>query len=155
MPTYTLRSEHVCTPFENNINLWAIHILKYVLRFVCDFSFDTLVACRSTVMPRLTITPQYDESASQWCFCNRKRCFKWVFFALRRLVPCFGNRFFALQRSKQLIIGFSKWPPGAQNGSPLCLGTDSSLHRHRKWPSYGGSSLDGEFLAHWNALTGF
>ena len=49
----------------------------------------------------------------------------------------------------------SKWPLAEENAPPLFSRTDSSLDRHRKWPPYGASSLDSEFLAHWNALTGF
>ena len=48
-----------------------------------------------------------------------------------------------------------QWPLGKKKGSPLFSGTDSSLHGQRKWPRYGGSSLDGEFPAHWNTLKGF
>ena len=77
------------------------------------------------------------------------------FFRLTMIGSLLWNRFSLYDDQKQLIVGFQngrwllKMAPryvfgriprftGSENGSP-----------------YGGSSLDGEFSAHWNALKGF
>ena len=56
----------------------------------------------------------------------------------------FREPIFTSQRSKQLIVRVSKWPPAVQNGSPLCSGQIFRCTGIRKWPPYGGPSLDAE-----------
>ena len=61
---------------------------------------------------------------------------------------------FALRRSKTADLWVFKMATRCLKWLPAVL-RDSSLYRHRKWPPYGRSSLDGEFSTHWNALNGF
>ena len=95
-----------------------------------------------TVVPRLTITSLYDESAVQLVFCNRycnrKTMFQWGFFRLTTIGSLLWEPIFRFTMIK------NSWSLGFQNGSPLCSGRIACITGTGKRPPYGGSSLNGE-----------
>ena len=109
----------------------------------------------TTVVPRITSTPFYNEIALRWRFCNRKTMFpmgEFCFAMIGSLLwePILAKGWFLASWS---VV--SKWPPEINHGRPLFSGMDSSLNRQQKWPHYGGSLLNGEFEAPRNALIAF
>ena len=89
-------------------------------------------------MPCLTITLFNDESDD--VFVIAKQCLNGVFSLSDDQFPASGTDSLHYDDLKTADCRVSKWPPAVQNGIFRFTGI-------RKWPPYGGSSLDAEVFS--------